>query len=60
MKVRKTSFWAQIENGIFRNRFFRPNLGLNDRHARARMGKHMTKLISLYLFSLYQEHFLKV
>ena len=33
--------------------------GLNDGHARARMGEHVTKRISLPYFS-YQEHFLKV
>ena len=34
-----------------------PNLGLEDGHAWSRMGKHVTKLISLYS---YEEHFLKV
>ena len=31
-----------------------PNLGLEDGHARSRMGKHVTKLVSLY--SLYTKN----
>ena len=38
-----------IENGIFWDQIW-PNLGLNDGHARARMGEHVTKLISLHSF----------
>ena len=40
-----------IEKGIFWDQKWH-NLGLNDGHARARMGKHVTKLISIhYLYT---------
>ena len=35
------------ENSIFWDQIW-PNLGLNDGHAQARMGEHVTKLISLH------------
>ena len=38
-----------IEKGIFWDQKW-PNLGLNDGHARARMGEHVTKLITLHSF----------
>ena len=38
-----------IEEGIFWDQIW-PNLGLNDGHAWARMGEHVTKLISLDYF----------
>ena len=38
-----------IENCIFWDEIL-PNLGLNDGHARARMGEHVTKLITLHYF----------
>ena len=36
-----------IENCIFWDQIW-PKLGLNDGHAQARMGEHVTKLISLH------------
>ena len=42
-----------IEKGIFWDQKW-PNLGLNDGHAWARMGEHVTKLISLH--SLYTKN----
>ena len=42
-----------IEKGIFWDQKW-PNLGLNDGHARARMGEHVTKLVSLH--SLYTKN----
>ena len=42
-----------IEKGIFWDQI-RPNLGLNDGHAQARMGEHVTKLVSLH--SLYTKN----
>ena len=41
-----------IEKGIFWDQK-RPNLGLNDGHARARMANHVTKLVSLHYFNTY-------
>ena len=38
-----------IGKGIFWDQIW-PNLGLNDGHAWARMGEHVTKLISLHSF----------
>ena len=42
-----------IEKGIFWDQTW-PNLGLNDGHTRARIGEHVTKLISLH--SLYTKN----
>ena len=40
-----------IESGIFCDQKW-PNLGLNNGHARAKMGEHMTKLTSLHSFHI--------
>ena len=44
---------SSIENGIFWDQIWL-NLGLNDGHAQARMGEHVTKLISIH--SLYTKN----
>ena len=48
--------WIYHKNSIFWDQIW-SNLGLNDGHARARTGKHVTKLS---VNSSYQEHFLKL